>query len=419
MLGGWVMPCERTMTATDCDVLIAGGGLVGLSLALALGGSGLRVTAVDPAPIDAGAERPDERHLALSEVTCRILDRFGVLAALGADAAPIRAIHVSSAGEFGVARWSAADSGRTRFGAVVPARRLLRAMQLAVQARNDVVTLAPAQVVAANADAAAVTASVRSSGGEPTALRTRVLVIADGADSTLRAAAGIDCQRHDYQRSAICCVVTPERDHDGTAYERFTRNGPVALLPQAHARCGAIMVVDSADAARLNALDESEFLRELQAVFGYRLGRLLRAGERLSYPLRRVLAERLIAPRQVLIGNAAQAIHPVGAQGFNLGLRDAAVLAGMLREAPDQGGDPGAEALLQAYAAARHGDRAATTGLSHALAEASGLRAPPARWLRSLALIAADRIEPLREHLMLGGMGYRGATPALARGELA
>ncbi len=178
------------------------------------------------------------------------------------------------------------------------------------------------------------------------------------------------------------------------------------------------MVVDSADVPRLMALSEADFLGELQGVFGYRLGRLLQAGERVSYPLRRVLAERLTAPRQVLIGNAAQAIHPVGAQGFNLGLRDAATLAGFVRATVDNAGDPGADALLQAYALARKDDRAATTGLSHALAEVTGMRALPARWLRSLALIAADRIEPLREHVLLGGMGYRGATPALARQDL-
>jgi 2-octaprenyl-6-methoxyphenol hydroxylase len=405
------------MSATENDVLIAGGGLVGLSLALALSGSGLRVTVVDPAPLDAAARPADERHLALSEVTCRILDRFGVLAALGADAAPIRAIHVSSAGEFGAARWSAADAGRARFGVVAPARRLLWAMQQQVQACADLHVLAPAQVVAADAGADRVAVSVAGPGA-PQTLHTRLLAIADGADSTLRSAAGIGAERHDYQRSAICCVVTPERDHGGTAFERFTRSGPVALLPQANGRCGAILVVATSEVARLMALSEAEFLREVQNAFGYRLGRLQRAGERISYPLRRILAERLTAPRQVLIGNAAQAIHPVGAQGFNLGMRDAATLAEHLREAAAGGFDPGGEALLQTYAAARVSDRRATTGLSHALAEVSAVRAAPLRWLRSLALVAADRIEPLREHLLLGGMGYRGATPELARQDL-
>lgn len=404
------------MTTTDCDILIAGGGLVGLSLALALSGSGLRVAVVDRVPFAAGPRAADERHLALSEVTCRVLETLGVLPALGSDAEPIRAIHVSSAGEFGVTRWAASDAGRSRFGVVVPARRLLQALQQAVLARSDLRLLAPAAVVAADVDGDKVHATVQLDGAQPQPLQARLLVIADGVDSALRSAAGIGTERHDYQRSAICCALTPERDHQGTAFERFTRSGPVALLPQAFGRCGAIMVVENAELARLMALSDSDYLRQLQEAFGYRLGRLRSLGERVSYPLRRVLAERLTAPRQVLVGNAAQAVHPVGAQGFNLGLRDAATLAECLLRAHRAGHDPGAPVLLQAYAASRAGDRSATTGLSHALAQFTSLKTAPAGWLRSLSLLAADRIEPLREHLMLGGMGYRGATPALARG---
>ncbi len=404
------------MRANDCDILIAGGGLVGLSLALALSGSGLRVRLVDQAPATS-AERPaDERHLALNEVSCRILTQLGILPTLGAAAAPIRAIHVSSAGEFGVTHWSAAENGRERFGVVVPARRLLQELQRAVLARSDVELVAPASVRDVRPAADSLSAQVDAGAAEMDTVNARLLVIADGADSALRTAAGIGAQRHDYERSAICCALTPERDHQGTAYERFTRSGPVALLPQAQGRCGAIFVVETAKAGRLMALPDSDYLAELQQAFGYRLGRLREAGLRVSYPLRRMLAERLVAPRQVLIGNAAQAVHPVGAQGFNLGLRDAAALAQALLESHRQGADPGAPALLDRYAAARQADRAATTGLSHALALGTAMRGPAAGWLRSVALIAADRIEPLAEHLLLGGMGYRGNTPALARG---
>jgi 2-octaprenyl-6-methoxyphenol hydroxylase len=404
------------MRANDCDILIAGGGLVGLSLGLALGGAGLRVSLVDQAPPDSAQRPADERHLALNEVSCRILTHLGVLPALGAAAAPIRAIHVSSAGEFGVTHWSASDSGRERFGVVVPARRLLHELRHAVVSRSDVQLLAPAAVQDVQASADHVSAQIAAGAGEKSAVSARLLVIADGAESALRSAAGIGAERHDYQRSAICCALTPERDHQGTAYERFTRSGPVALLPQAQGRCGAIFVVETTEVARLMALDEQDYLAKLQQAFGYRLGRLRDAGLRVSYPLRRTLAERLTAPRQVLIGNAAQAVHPVGAQGFNLGLRDAAALAQALLQSHHQAGDPGAPTLLEGYAAARQADRAATTGLSHALALGTSLRSAPAGWLRSLALIAADRIEPLREHLLLGGMGYRGDTPALARG---
>ncbi|MCB1602637.1 MAG: FAD-dependent monooxygenase [Xanthomonadales bacterium] len=404
------------MRANECDILIAGGGLVGLSLGLALSGSGLRVRLVDQAPVDTGQQPADERHLALNEVSCRILTHLGVLPALGAAAAPIRAIHVSSAGEFGVTHWSAAENGRERFGVVVPARRLLQELRQAVLTRSDVELVAPASVQDVLASTDHVSTQIAAGAGDQSAVSARLLVIADGAESALRTAAGIGAERHDYQRSAICCALTPERDHQGTAYERFTRSGPVALLPQAQGRCGAIFVVETTEVARLMALDQHDYLAELQQAFGYRLGRLRDVGLRVSYPLRRMLAERLIAPRQVLIGNAAQAVHPVGAQGFNLGLRDAAALAQALLQSHRQGADPGAPSLLDSYAAARQADRAATTGLSHALALSTGMHGAAAGFLRSLALIAADRFEPLREHLLLGGMGYRGHTPALARG---
>ncbi len=412
-----VPSCPRALVpsseALTHDLVIAGGGLVGLSLALALSGAGLRVALVDRLPLDDTVRGPDERHLALSESSCRILESVGVLQALGADAEPIRGIHASSAGEFGAARWSAADAGRPRFGVVVPARRLLAAMQRAVRACGDIELRVPESITQAWIDDDAIKARFEDAGATP--LRARLLVIADGADSALRTAAGIGAEYHDYGRHAICCSLRPEREHAGIGYERFTRAGPVALLPQAGGRCGAVWVVPAADAARLLALADHDYLAELQDAFGYRLGRLRTPGPRVGYPLRRVLAERLTAARRVLVGNAAQAVHPVGAQGLNLGLRDVAALAERLRTAHATGHDLGDEALLQGYAAARAADRAATTGFSHALAIGTTLESAPARLLRTFALLMADRCEPLREHLQLGGMGFRGASAAWVR----
>lgn len=410
------LSCFRdTLIETDSDILIAGGGLVGLSLALLLSGAGRRIRIVDRAPVEEAAAAPDERHLALSEVSCRTLEGLGVLQALGGDAETIRGIHVSSAGEFGAARWLATEHGYARFGAVAPARRLLAQLKKILLTRSDIELIAPAGVEDALADerrvqALVTTADVRTPAHAP------LLVIADGAESSLRTAAGIDVERHDYERSAVCCVVATERPHLGVAYERFTRSGPVAMLPQPRGQSGSILIVEADAASALMQLSEHDYLDRLQRAFGYRLGRLRSAGPRLSYPLRRVFAIALCAPRQVLIGNAAQALHPVGAQGFNLGLRDAAALAQRVRAAWATGADIGHPGLLADYAEARRSDRNATANLSHALAQATTLKSPAAGWLRSLAIVAADRFEPLAEHLMLGGMGFRGATPAAARG---
>lgn len=390
------------------DVLIAGGGPVGLSLALALAGSGLRVQVVDGMGEDQVAALPDERHLALSEVSCRALEAFGLWSSLGAE--PIRGLHISSRGDFGSLLWRAGEHGLERFGAVARAKALLQALRAAVRARQDLSLAAPARIVAADVGAEAVTVKVE--GLAEDTMTTRLLVIADGVDSALRRAAGIDVAIDDYGVDAICCAVRPARAHAGTAYERFTRSGPVAMLPQGGGLCGAVHVVDRGTVGGLVALDDAAYATALQQAFGWRLGALRVAGPRVSYPLRRVTASTLVAPRQVLIGNAAQAVHPIGAQGFNLGMRDALALAERLAAAA---GDPGAPALLADYAAARRDDRDAVLADTHRLALATTSGLPGAGLARSLALMLADRVEPVRAHVVNAGMGFRGRTPALAR----
>jgi 2-octaprenyl-6-methoxyphenol hydroxylase len=390
------------------DVLIAGGGPVGLSLALALTDSGLSVQVVDGMADAQVAALPDERHLALSEVSCRALEAFGLWSRLGAE--PIRGLHISSRGDFGSVYWRAEEQGLERFGAVARAKALLQGLRAAVRARSDVALAAPARIVAAEAGAEGVTVTVE--GLPQTTMAARLLVIADGADSALRRAAGISATIDDYGVDAICCAVRPARAHAGTAYERFTRTGPVALLPQAGGQCGAVHVVERAALAGLLALDDAAYAAALQEAFGWRLGALRVVGPRVSYPLRRVAADRLVAPRQVLIGNAAQAVHPIGAQGFNLGMRDALALAERLAGAKS---DPGAPDVLADYAAARRSDRDSVLADTHRLALATTSGLPGVSLARSLALLLADRVEPVRAHVINAGMGFRGRTPALAR----
>lgn len=402
----------RVAAVPDCDVLIAGGGLVGLSLALALGDSGLRIAVVDQQQPEPSQLPPDQRHLALAEASCRVLARLGVMSALAGRVEAIRGLHVSSAGEFGAVRWNAAEHGLTRFGMVVPARSLLAALWRQVEQFPSIRILAPASVVQVITTDDGLHADIRAP--DALTISARMLVIADGADSRLRTAAGITAQLHDYGTSAICAALASERAHDGVAYERFTRSGPLAMLPQPADRCACIYVVERNRAAELMQASDADFLAQLQSAFGYRLGRLSGLGARMAYPLRRVYASSVLAPRQVLVGNAAQALHPVGAQGFNLGLRDAAVLAQHLRAAHAGGQDPGARAVLEAYANARAADRAATAALSHQLASVTVLRSLPAQALRTLALLAADRAPALIEHLRLAGMGFRAGSAELA-----
>jgi 2-octaprenyl-6-methoxyphenol hydroxylase len=400
----------------SCDVLIVGGGLVGSSLAIALDGAGLRVALVEAVAPRADLEPSlDERNLALARATVNALDALGVWTHVAPRATPIRRIHVSRQGEFGAARLDAARHGVDAFGMVLPARELGNGLLARLDACRDLVRHAPAQLCAVEDAGPAIAATIATPAGQRS-IRARLLVGADGTASFVRSALGVETENIDYAQTAFVGTVMPQRELDGCAYERFTATGPVAVLPLADRRAGVVLTVPAADAARVAALDDTGFIELLQARFGYRLGRFSRPGKRVSYPLRRVQAMRLTAPRVALVGNAAQTLHPIGAQGFNLGLRDALTLAELLVDRCESGGDPGAASLLAAYTARREADREGTAAMSDGLARWTANEFPPLKLLRSLGLVALDRIAPLQQVLVRRGMGFRGHVPRLALG---
>jgi 2-octaprenyl-6-methoxyphenol hydroxylase len=398
------------------DVLIIGGGLVGASLAIALDGAGLRVALVEAAPprVDLQPSH-DERNLALARATVNALTALGVWETCGARATSIRKIHISRQGEFGAVRMNAVSHGVDAFGAVLPARELGNGLLVRLDVCRGLTRYAPAKLEAIGTDDAAITATLSTADGQ-IRLRTRLLVGADGTASCVRSALGIEVENVDYAQTAFVTTMTPQHALDGCAYERFTATGPVALLPLAERRAGVVLTVPTVDAAHVGALDDAGFADLLHARFGWRLGRLSRPGKRVSYPLKRVQSQRLTAQRAVLIGNAAQTLHPIGAQGFNLGLRDALTLAELLIDAAEAGSDPGDVALLSAYAERRRKDRAGTIAMSDGLARWTANESPPLKLLRSLGLLALDRVPPLQAALARRGMGFRGKVPRLALG---
>jgi len=395
------------------DVLIIGGGLVGASLACALDGSGLDVALVESepprAPITADA---DARSLALAAASLNALDALGVLRHLPAPPAPIRRIHVSRSGDFGSVRMDAADYGREAFGGVVPATALGAALQARLRDVRGLDHRLGAKVVAIRAADSAREADIATGGGESVTLCAKLLVGADGTGSYVRESLGIGSTRHDYDQHLFAGSVRAARAADGQAWERFTDDGPMALLPRASGDYGCICTVPAQDAQAVAALDDAGFLALLQARFGWRAGRFLSAGRRSGHPLRQLVAQGLVASRAVIMGNAAQTLHPVGAQGFNLGLRDALTLAALVREASD---DAGRDALLDDYARRRADDRAQTLRFSDGLARITANPAAPVRWLRSIAMGALDALPDLRARLAGGAMGFRGVVPELAR----
>ncbi len=389
------------------SVLVVGGGLVGASLAIALDAAGIATTLVEAAAPRVGAQPSyDERNLALARASVNGLRAIGVWRHAAAAATPIRHIRVSRAGDFGSTRLDADRLGVDALGWTLPARELGAALLRRLDECRQLTRLAPATLTALEPLAAGWCAQVRCADGSRT-VDAALVVGADGTESFVRGALGVGVERHDYQQTLFVCTVSPEREHAQRAFERFSDEGPVALLPLADHHCGLVLTVPGAAAADVAALDDASYLALAQRRFGWRLGRLMRPGRRFRYAVHRVVARQLVARRAVLVGNAAQTIHPIGAQGFNLGLRDALTLAELVAAAPDAGG----RELLQRYAARRAPDRDGTMAMSHGLVQLACLRQPLLAPLRSLALLACDRVPPLQRALARRGMGFRGEPP--------
>jgi len=390
-------------------VLIVGGGLVGASLAIALDAAGISATLVETAVPRAGIQPSyDERNLALARATVNGLDAIGVWRHVGQRATPIRHIHVSRQGEFGSARIDAHKQGVDAMGWTLPARELGAALLQRLDECTRLTRLAPATLAAMEPLQNGWRAHIDTGAGRRS-IDTPLLAGADGTNSFVRGQLGIEAERHDYRQTLFVCTITPERDHANRAWERFADAGPIALLPLTERRCGLVLTVDANEADAVAALDDEGFLALAQRRFGWRLGRLSRPGKRHPYAIHRVAASRLTASRAVLVGNAAQTVHPIGAQGFNLGLRDALTLAELVADAKD----PGDADLLKRYATRRTPDREGTMTMSHGLVRLACLAQPALAPWRSLALLACDRLPPLQRTLAQRGMGFRGEPPLL------
>jgi 2-octaprenyl-6-methoxyphenol hydroxylase len=408
---------QRTAdVATKHDVVIVGGGLVGASLAIALDRIGVDVGLVEAAPAGTLPAVFDERNLSFAEASVNALSALGILQKLRAPTAPIRRIHVSRNGDFGRVRLDAGDYGREAFGQVVVARDFGEALETRLAELTHLTRYRPARFVGLDAaDGGSRDVRIVDADGERV-LTTKLVVAADGTRSSVRDALGIAAQQHDYAQTLFVARLRAERAPDGTAYERFGDDGPTALLPRGDRHYGVVHGVAREQADIVAALDDAAFLARLQHAFGWRVGRLLSVGVRNAYPAIRVRAARLTATRAVLVGNAAQTLHPAGAQGFNLGLRDALTLAELIET---RGGDPGADALLDAHARRRDDDRTRTLAFSDGLARLTADRAPLLRPLRSAGLLALDRMPSAQAWLVGGAMGYRGDVPELCRAGVA
>ena len=386
------------------DVAIVGGGLVGATLAEALRPTGLRLALVEARPLPAAADGDDydERSLALGWGSRQILAGLGLWDALAAHATPMTEVHVSERGRFGVTRLRARDERLPALGYVLTLRHLGAALAARLADHPRLTVFRPAEARAVTQEAAAV--RLRLAGdGAPEAIRARLLVAADGSDSPLRARLGIAARQVDYGQWGVIGNLTPRHPPAGRAFERFTPDGPLALLPLAGDRCAFVWTLPPARAEAALALDERDFLAALQARFGRRLGAFRRVGRRQGFPLRLVRPARLVAGRGLLIGNAAHTLHPIAGQGFNLALRDVAELAQRLAGAAD----PGAPELLAAWARRRQADIDATQRATDGLLRLFTNPWPPLSHARAAGLLLLDRLPPLKHRLAWLGMGWR------------
>ena len=385
------------------SVIIVGGGMAGATLALAI--SSLTKGRVPVALVE--AQRPDSkqhpgfdaRAIALAQGTCQQLERIGIWAHLADCATAIEHVHVSDSGHSGFVNLCAADYGVPALGNVIELHDAGKRLFTLLQNAPGVTLHCPATVV----DVVRTVASTSVTLDNGQQLSAKLLVAADGSHSALARACNIQWQQQDYQQIAVIANVTTSELPAGRAFERFTRNGPLALLPMSEGRSSLVWCHAKHEKQQVDSWDDARFVAQLQQAFGWRLGKILHAGKRHSYPLQLLTASRHISHRLALVGNAAQTLHPIAGQGFNLGLRDVMSLAETIAQA---GGDPGDYAVLSQYQLRRQGDQQVTIGVTDGLIRLFANRYGPLVVGRNLALMAMEQMPAIRDTFARQTLGW-------------
>ena len=385
------------------DVLIVGGGLVGASLMRALTEAGFDALLVEAKPLlgDAG-DTFDARSLALSPASVHILQMLGVWSSLTAFAGPINTVHVSEKKGFGSARLQAEQD--TPLGFIVELQQISRAL---IDLLPPDKIIAPAELI--TLDKQQGTACVRTPDGE-IAIKAQLIVAADGAHSSVRKLCGLVAETKWYNQHALVANIGLARSHQNIAYERFTKTGPMAILPMTGQRASLVWALPPEEVERLMGLSEADFLKKLQESFGYRLGRFMQVGRRASFPLQQMLMRTQVDSHVVFIGNAAHALHPVAGQGFNLGLRDVAMLTQCLVE------DGISTDVLSRYQQSRQHDQRSISYFTDSLVGLFTSRIPGIATARRCGLVAFDNTPFLKRLLSRYARGFSGVTPDLVCG---
>lgn len=400
----------------DEDILIAGGGLNGVSMALALASAGFSVTLVEPKPAKTRKSPEfDGRSYALAISSMRVLRTLGVWSRLS-DVQPILNIKVTDgrAGEGPSPLMLAFDHAEIEegpMGYMVEDRHLRPALLDA--AAEAALTPIDDSVTREAADAAGVTVTLASGKTR----RCRLLIGCDGRDSGIAARAGIKRTGWDYGQTALVAAVAHEKPHHGTAHQFFMPEGPLAILPLTGNRASIVWTETTARAAAIQALNEEAYLSELRPRFGSFLGDITLAGARFTYPLRLSLADSFTAPRCALVGDAAHVVHPIAGQGLNAGLKDVAALAEVLTDARRRGEDIGQSDVLARYEHWRRFDTATLALATDTFNKLFSNDNPLLRGLRDIGLGMTNALPGLRRHLIREAAGLTGDLPRLTQGK--
>ena len=396
----------------DYDCVVVGAGLVGAAQALALRQHDLSVLVIEARHPLSGQVGCDVRGLALAPSSQRLIEALGLWPSVSAQVAPIRYIHVSDQGRFGFTHLSADDVGIDALGYVCPADHLLHVIETALIEQCAVRWgTTPSSI-----DSSSAFAHIRLDGGAgPVTITTRLVIGADGMHSRVREAMGTVVHQRDYRQSAIAANLQLQYPVPETAFERFTTSGPLALLPLSSGRHVAVRCCADTDLDRLVGLNDKQYLDELDSGFGHRFGALSDLGQRRTHKLVLQWADRVVEHRIALIGAAANTIHPNGAQGLNLGLRDVAGMSEYVGRVRSAGGDIGDLACLSDFATERRVDQREVIRFTDTMAQVFVSKIPFIGPLRDVLMLATDLSPLSKRRLIRRATGLQVGLPRLDR----
>lgn len=405
-------PWSEASSDLDCDLVIVGGGIVGVTLASALKHSGLKILLIESSPLEVAAAR--RQAYALSLMSGRILKGIGVWDKILPQIGKFRHIRLSDADHPGIVQFHTRELGTEFLGYVAEHRVVLPALQDFIADCPNIEWLCPAEALSVAYQPACVQITVNV-GGQPRQIKAKLLIGADGARSRIREWAGIKTRGWKYWQSCVAFTIEHTAPRNDIAFERFWYTGPMGILPLPDNRCQIVWTAPHAEAQALKDLDECEFLAKLEQRTGGLLGRLKLAGDRFLYPVQLMQSDRYTQSRLALVGDAAHCCHPVGGQGLNLGIRDAAALAQVLQEAHQQGEDIGDLQVLQRYEKWRRRENLTILGMTDFLDRLFSNNWLPLVGVRRFGLWLMRHVSPLKIYVLQLMTGLRGRMPQLAQ----